>query len=51
VLEKQILLIIILLIGRGKSLLFTLLACVEEVGVIVVVILYQALIKDLVRRI
>jgi superfamily II DNA helicase RecQ len=40
VLEKQTLLIIILPIGRGKSLLFTLLACIEEVGVTVVVMLY-----------
>jgi hypothetical protein len=34
------LLIIILPIGRGKSLLFTLLACIEEVEVIVVIVLY-----------
>lgn len=47
VLKKQTLLIIMLLTGRGKSLLFTLLACVEE-GVTVVVVLYWALIKDLV---
>jgi superfamily II DNA helicase RecQ len=40
VLEKQMLLIIILPTGRGKSLLFTLLACVEEAGVIVVIVLY-----------
>jgi superfamily II DNA helicase RecQ len=40
VLEKQTLLIIMLPTGRGKSLLFTLLACVEEVEVTVVVILY-----------
>ena len=40
VLEKQMLLIVVLLIGRGKSLLFTLLACVEELGVIVVIMLY-----------
>jgi superfamily II DNA helicase RecQ len=40
VLEKQTLLIIVLPIGRGKSLLFTLPACVEEVGVTVVVVLY-----------
>jgi superfamily II DNA helicase RecQ len=51
VLEKQTLLIIVLPTGRGKSLLFTLLACVEEAGVTVVVILYQALIKDLVKQI
>ena len=40
VLEKQTLLIVMLLTGRGKSLLFTLLAYVEELGVIVVVVLY-----------
>ena len=34
------LLIIMLLTGRGKSLLFTLLACVEELGVTVVIVLY-----------
>ena len=39
-LEKQTLLIIVLLTGRGKSLLFTLPACVEEPGVTVVVVLY-----------
>lgn len=51
VLEKQTLLIIVLPTDRGKSLLFTLPAYVEELGVIVVVVLYQALIEDLVRRI
>jgi superfamily II DNA helicase RecQ len=40
VLEKQTLLIIMLSIGRGKSLLFTLLACVKEAGVTVVIVLY-----------
>ena len=40
VLEKQTLLIIVLLTGRGKSLLFTLPACVEELEVTVVVVLY-----------
>ena len=39
-LEKQTLLIVMLLTGRGKSLLFTLPACVEEPGVIVVIVLY-----------
>jgi superfamily II DNA helicase RecQ len=51
VLEKQTLLIIMLPIGRGKSLLFTLLACVEKAEVTVVIVLYQALIKDLVKQI
>jgi superfamily II DNA helicase RecQ len=36
--------------GGGKSLLFTLPACIEE-GVTVVVVLYRALIEDLVQRI
>ena len=40
VLEKQTPLIVVLPIGRGKSLLFTLLAYVEEAGVTVVVVLY-----------
>ncbi len=40
-----------LLTGRGKSLLFTLLACVEEPGVTVVVVPYRALIEDLVQQI
>jgi superfamily II DNA helicase RecQ len=40
VLEKQMLLIVMLPIGRGKSLLFMLPACVEEVGVTVVVVPY-----------
>jgi superfamily II DNA helicase RecQ len=38
----------VLLTGGGKSLLFTLLAIVEKTGVIVVVVLYWALIEDLV---
>ena len=40
VLEKQTPLIVMLPIGRGKSLLFILLACIEKVGVTVVVVLY-----------
>ena len=40
VLEKQTLLVVVLLAGRGKSLLFTLLAYVEELGVTVVIVLY-----------
>jgi superfamily II DNA helicase RecQ len=51
VLEKQTLLIVVLPTGGGKSLLFTLLACVEEAGVMVVVVPYRALIEDLVERI
>lgn len=37
-----------LLTGRGKSLLFSVPACIDDAGVTVVVVLYQALIKDLV---
>ena len=51
VLEKQTPLIVVLLTGGGKSLLFTLPACVEEPGVTVVVVPYRALIEDLVERI
>jgi superfamily II DNA helicase RecQ len=40
----------VLLTGGGKSLLFMLLACIKE-GVTVVIMLYQALIKDLVKQI
>jgi hypothetical protein len=40
VLDKQILLVIILLTSRGKSLLFTLLAYIKKVGVIIVIVLY-----------
>jgi superfamily II DNA helicase RecQ len=51
VLEKQTPLIVVLPTGGGKSLLFTLPACVEEAGVTVVVVPYRALIEDLVERI
>jgi superfamily II DNA helicase RecQ len=51
VLDKQILLVVVLLTGRGKSLLFMVLGCVEEGGMTVVVVLYCALITDLVTRI
>jgi superfamily II DNA helicase RecQ len=40
----------VLLTGGGKSLLFMLLACIEE-GVTVVIVPYQALIEDLVKQI
>ena len=39
-LEKQTLLIIMLLIGGGESLLFILLAYIEGLEVIVVIVLY-----------
>ena len=51
VLDKQTPLVVILPTGGGKSLLFTVPACVEEVGVTVVVVPYRALIEDLVSRI
>jgi superfamily II DNA helicase RecQ len=51
VLDKQTLLVVVLLTGRGKSLLFMVLGCVEEGGITVVVVLYRALITDLVTRI
>jgi superfamily II DNA helicase RecQ len=41
---------VVLLTGGGKSLLFMLPACIKE-GVTVVVVLYWALIKDLVKQI
>jgi superfamily II DNA helicase RecQ len=37
--------------GGGKSLLFTLPACIEKTGVTIVVVLYRALIEDLVSQI
>jgi superfamily II DNA helicase RecQ len=51
VLEKQTPLIVVLPTGGGKSLLFTLPACVEGPEVTVVVVPYQALIENLVERI
>ena len=51
VLDKQTPLVVVLPTGGGKSLLFTLPACIEERGVTVVVVPYRALIEDLVGRI
>jgi hypothetical protein len=51
VLDKQTPLVVVLPTGGGKSLLFTLPACIEETGVTVVVVPYRALIEDLVQRI
>jgi superfamily II DNA helicase RecQ len=48
VLNYQTLLVVVLPTGGRKSLLFTLLACIEKTGVTIVVVLYQALIEDLV---
>jgi superfamily II DNA helicase RecQ len=51
VLDNQTPLVVVLPTGGGKSLLFTLPACIEESGVTVVVVPYRALIEDLVQRI
>ena len=51
VLDKTTPLVVVLPTGGGKSLLFTLPACIEESGVTVVVVPYRALIEDLVSRI
>jgi superfamily II DNA helicase RecQ len=40
--------VVVLLTGGGKSLLFTVPAVVEQSGVTVIVMLYQALINNLV---
>ncbi|UPX19129.1 uncharacterized protein EKO05_0009401 [Ascochyta rabiei] len=51
VLDGQNPLVVVLPTGGGKSLLFTVLAVVEQTGVTVVVVPYQALINNLVERI
>jgi superfamily II DNA helicase RecQ len=51
VLDGQTLLVVVLLTGGGKSLLFTVPAFLEAGGVTVVVVPYRALIEDLVQRI
>jgi superfamily II DNA helicase RecQ len=51
VLDGQRPLVVVLLTGGGKSLLFTVLACLDNPRVTVVVVPYRALIKDLVGRI
>ncbi|KAF2741606.1 hypothetical protein M011DRAFT_373874, partial [Sporormia fimetaria CBS 119925] len=43
--------VVVLPTGGGKSLLFTVPACLDSAGVTVVVVPYRALIEDLVRRI
>ena len=50
VINRQTPLIVVLPTGRGKSLLFSVPACMDDAGVTVVVVPYQALIKDLVDR-
>lgn len=51
VLNRQNLLVVVLLIGGSKSLLFTVLAVIEQTGVTIIIMLYQALINNLVERI
>ncbi|KAH7336021.1 hypothetical protein BKA66DRAFT_435487, partial [Pyrenochaeta sp. MPI-SDFR-AT-0127] len=51
ILNRQTPLVVILPTGGGKSLLFTIPAYIEKNRVIVVIVLYQALITDLVERI
>jgi superfamily II DNA helicase RecQ len=51
VLDGQNLLVVVLPTGGGKSLLFTVLVVVERSGVTVVVVLYWALMDNLVARI
>ena len=48
VIDGQTPLIVVLPTGGGKSLLFSVPACIDDAGVTVVVVLYQALIEDLV---
>ncbi|OSS43275.1 hypothetical protein B5807_12145 [Epicoccum nigrum] len=50
VIDRQTPLVVVLLTGRGKSLLFSVLACMDDAGVTVVVVLYQALIEHLVEQ-
>jgi superfamily II DNA helicase RecQ len=48
VLDKQTPLVVVLLIGGGKSLLFAIPALIKGTGVTVVIVPYKALIVDLV---
>ncbi|KAJ8108302.1 hypothetical protein OPT61_g8267 [Boeremia exigua] len=50
VINRQTPFVVVLPTSRGKSLLFSVLACIEDAGVTAVVVPYQALIKDLVDR-
>jgi superfamily II DNA helicase RecQ len=51
VLDKQTPLVVVLLTGRRKSLLFIVLGLIEEGGITIIVVLYCALITNLVSRI
>jgi superfamily II DNA helicase RecQ len=50
VVNRQTPLVVVLPTGGGKSLLFSVLACMDDAGVTVVVVPYRALIDDLVDR-
>ncbi|KAF1922195.1 uncharacterized protein M421DRAFT_38003, partial [Didymella exigua CBS 183.55] len=50
VMDRQTLLVVVLLTGGGKSLLFSVPACLTDAGVTVVVVPYRALMEDLVSR-
>ncbi|CAE7007091.1 RecQ family helicase [Pyrenophora teres f. teres] len=50
VIDGQTRLVVVLPTGRGKSLLFSVPACMDEAGVTVVVVPYRALVEDLVDR-
>jgi superfamily II DNA helicase RecQ len=50
-LDKQTPLVIVLLIGRGKSLLFIVLEYIEKDRITIVIVLYYILITNLVTRI
>jgi superfamily II DNA helicase RecQ len=50
VIDRQTLLVVVLPTSGGKSLLFSVLACLDDAGVTVVVVPYRALIEDLVSR-
>jgi superfamily II DNA or RNA helicase len=47
--NQTTLLVVVLLIGRGKSLLFIALACLIDPGVTIVVVLYRALLDNLLK--
>lgn len=50
VLDGQTPLVVVLLTGGGKSLLFSVPACIDDSEVTVVVVPYRALIEDMVKR-